>query len=68
MSLTCPACKLGAERHGFEFSGGYLYESREFVALLHWNFCGAYYQRKTCTEPLRRVTARELSEHRRVAS
>lgn len=68
MSLPCLACKLGAERQGFEFDGGYLHDSVEYVGLLHCNYCGAYYHRKSYAAPLRRIPARELPEHRRVAS
>jgi hypothetical protein len=62
----CPACKLGAERQGFPFDGGYLHESAEYHDLLHCNYCGAYYHRALFVAPLRRVPAAELREHREV--
>lgn len=68
MSLPCPACLAGSQREGFEFAGGYLHDSVEYVDLLHCNFCGAYYQRKGYAAPLRRISARELPDHRRVVS
>ena len=66
MSTRCPSCIQGAQRQGLEFDGGYLHDSRDYVDLLHCNFCGAYYQRASCTAPLRRIPATELREHRRV--
>jgi hypothetical protein len=67
VSRPCPDCEASAQAQGVEFDGGYLHDSVEYQALLHCNFCGAYYQRVSYTAPLRRIPAIELREHRRVS-
>jgi hypothetical protein len=67
VSPRCPACVQGAKLQRVEFNGGYLSQSRDYVDLLHCNFCGDYFKRMPHPMPLRRVPAAELREHRRVS-